>query len=532
MTRTLFIGLDGATYSVLDQLISDRYGEGITMPFLQRVIGGGRRVILQSTPHPLTPPAWVSLVTGRSPGHHGVYDFVRFEDRGDEVFFTLYDARDIRKETIWSIASRQKRSVVSLNFPMMAPVSPINGSLVPGFVSWKHLKMNVTPPELYGRLKGIEGFNARELAWDFERESQIGELMTQAELESWVSGHMPREEQWFNIARTLLAEDSPDLLAVMFDGTDKLQHQVWHILDPQRVEAGFSDDDLRLRKMTLGYFRTLDSYIQRLAEMAGPDVQIFLSSDHGFTGSDYIFRVNRYLGELGYLQWRPSDGSEADRRREDANFANLLWNKTLAYCPTPSSNGIVIRTAKKAGDPGVQPGDYYAFRQKLMDDLMAIPHPEGGRPFIRNILLREEVFPGAAKNAAPDLTLVLDDYGFVSVKNKAPYLERRPLVNGTHHPDGIFIAYGPGIQPGEGGRYAIMDVAAVLLYSLGLPIPEDFEARVPDGLFAREHLRAHPVRFGDQTRPVSEIGAPAGEMSDHDKSRILDQLRALGYLED
>ena len=532
MTRTLFIGLDGATYTVLDQLTGDPYGEGVVMPFLARVRKDGRSAILRSTPHPLTPPAWVSLVTGRSPGHHGVYDFVRFDDRGDEVFFTLYDARDIRKETIWSIASRQKRSVVSLNFPMMAPVSPINGSLVPGFVSWKHLKMNVTPPELYGRLKAIPGFNARELAWDFERESLIGEMMTQAELEAWVSGHMPREEQWFNIAKTLLDEDAPDLFAVMFDGTDKLQHQVWHVLDPGQIEKGLSPDDQRLRAMTLDYFRTLDGYIERLVAAAGPETQVFFASDHGFTGVDYVFRVNRYLGELGYLEWRPSDGTEAGRRREDSNFANLLWDKTTAYCPTPSSNGIVIRTAKKPGGPGVQPGDYYKFRQKLMDDLMSIPHPEGGRPFVRDILLREEVFPGAARDMAPDLTLILDDYGFVSVKNKAPYIERRPLTAGTHHPDGIFMACGPGVAAGSGERYAIMDVAAILVHSLGLPIPEDFEAQVPDGLFTREHLRAHPIRAGEETRAISEIGAPVGEMSDHDKEKILDQLRALGYLED
>jgi predicted AlkP superfamily phosphohydrolase/phosphomutase len=343
---------------------------------------------------------------------------------------------------------------------------------------------------------------------------------------------MPREEQWFNIAKTLLAEDSTDLFAVMFDGTDKLQHQVWHILDPHRIENGLNADDRRLREMTLDYFRTLDRYIERLVDLAGPGAQVFFASDHGFTGSDYVFRLNRYLGDLGYLKWRPSDGSEAARRRDESNFANLLWEETTAYCPTPSSNGVVIRVAAKPGDAGVQPGDYSAFRKKLIEDLTALPHPDGGRPFIREILLREKVFPGAAKNAAPDLTLVLDDYGFVSVKNKTPYIEKRPLCAGTHHPDGIFLAYGPGVEPGDGGRYAIMDVAAVLLYSLGLPIPEDFEAKIPDGLFSPDHLRKNPVRFGDETRPVSELTKPAGEMSEDDKSKMLDQLRALGYLED
>ena len=104
--RTLFIGMDGATFTVLDDLV--RPGEGgPVMPFLAKIFADGTRCQLRSTPNPLTPPAWVSLMTGRTPGHHGVYDFVRAEERGENVFMTLYDARDCRVETIWSIASRQ-----------------------------------------------------------------------------------------------------------------------------------------------------------------------------------------------------------------------------------------------------------------------------------------------------------------------------------------------------------------------------------------------------------------------------------------
>ncbi len=121
MLRTLFIGLDGATFTLLDELTRDVPGEGVTMPALARLMRDGFQGVLRSTAHPLTPPAWVSLMTGRMPGHHGVFDFVRFEDRGSDVYWTLSDGLDIRCETIWQFASRQDRSVVSLNFPMMSP---------------------------------------------------------------------------------------------------------------------------------------------------------------------------------------------------------------------------------------------------------------------------------------------------------------------------------------------------------------------------------------------------------------------------
>src|SRR5262244_2747200 len=132
MTRTLFIGLDGATYTVLDSLTETTHDGEVVMPFMRQIMANGARALLRSTPVPLTPPAWVSIMTGRTPGNHGVFDFVRAEERNDEVFFTLSDARDVRVETIWSIASRQDRSIVSLNFPITAPPKPVNGSLVPG----------------------------------------------------------------------------------------------------------------------------------------------------------------------------------------------------------------------------------------------------------------------------------------------------------------------------------------------------------------------------------------------------------------
>jgi predicted AlkP superfamily phosphohydrolase/phosphomutase len=62
MGRVILFGLDGGTYTVLDSLI-DR---GV-MPFLARFMKSGVRGVLQSTTPPLTPPAWCSLVTGRSP---------------------------------------------------------------------------------------------------------------------------------------------------------------------------------------------------------------------------------------------------------------------------------------------------------------------------------------------------------------------------------------------------------------------------------------------------------------------------------
>jgi predicted AlkP superfamily phosphohydrolase/phosphomutase len=529
MTHTLFIGLDGATFDVLDDLVAAQPGRAAVMPFLGTFMARGFRTRLRSTPHPLTPPAWTSMITGRTPGHHGVFDFMRTEDKGKEVFFTLYDFRDIRAETIWSIASRQQRSVAALNFPMMAPPPKVNGSLIPGFTSWRHLRRNSVPESLFDRLSAIDGFNPKALAWDFERENEIGNEMSEEHLKAWVG--YPREEGWYKVARFLLEQDRPHLMAVMFDGTDKIQHQAWKYIHP----ALRSDDpaDAPLQALCMEYFRRLDRYIQGLVELAGPDTQVFMASDHGFTASTEVVRINRYLSELGYLTYHEVPNTDAGRRRANSPFAFLDWDRTVAYCPTPSSNGIHIRVAQEPGQPGIPAADYYDFRDRLIGELYALKAPGSDEPVIQKVLTREEIFPGQAMESAPDLTLVLRDYGFVSIRNLAPVVVPRQEPSGTHHPDGVFMAAGPGIRPGvEGERLQITDVAAILLYSLGLPIPDDFEGRVPHACFQEDHLHAHPVHFGPATQHIEDGEQKESTVSDSERRKILDQLAQLGYLEE
>ena len=531
MTRTLFIGLDGATFTLFDAFTRDVPGEGVIMPTLARLMREGFQAPLRSTIHPLTPPAWVTMMTGRSPGNHGVFDFVKVDDRGDDCFWTLSSGSDNRCETIWSIVSRQGKRVVSLNFPMMSPPETVNGSIVSGFVSWKHLRRNMTPPSLYDRLKQIPGFDAKELAWDFKREDQIGDDMSQADLEAWVHAHRLREEQWFRVAETMLRDDKPDLFAVMFDGTDKLQHQTWHVIDPSLQPAEPSAEHARLRALTLGYYRRLDDYIARLVELAGPDAQVFIASDHGFTGTSQVVRINRYLGELGYLTWHEDDGTEATRRRVNVNFAYLDWAKTKAYCPTPSSNGIRIRVAREPGMSGIAPTEYPAFRDKLIADLLKLRRPNG-EVVITQVLTREEAFPGAAMSEAPDLTVTLSDHGFVSVRDKTPVVAPRAYPAGTHHPDGILIAAGPGVAVDrDRALVQLIDVPAILLYSLDLPVPEDFEGMVPRQLFTDAMWSRQPLRRGAAAGPVDRGPDVGGEPSEAEREKILDQMRALGYLD-
>src|SRR4051794_19876401 len=133
--RTVLIGLDGATFDLLDPMMAD----GV-MPFLRRFAQTSARASLRSTPTCITPQAWTSLSTGRGPGHHGVFDFIRPEETDAGVYIKLLSANDVQSETIWSMASRHDRTVTLLNYPVTYPAPRVSGFVIPASVTVRHLR--------------------------------------------------------------------------------------------------------------------------------------------------------------------------------------------------------------------------------------------------------------------------------------------------------------------------------------------------------------------------------------------------------
>ncbi|TDA72069.1 hypothetical protein, partial [Halomonas marinisediminis] len=70
--------------------------------------------------------------------------------------------------------------------------------------------------------------------------------------------------------------------------------------------------------------------------------------------------------------------------------------------------------------------EYEAFRDDLIAQLLAFTDPETGKPVIKSVFKREDAFPGTQTERAPDLTLQLHDYSFLSVlRADQPIKDRR-----------------------------------------------------------------------------------------------------------
>jgi predicted AlkP superfamily phosphohydrolase/phosphomutase len=523
----LMIGLDGATYSLLDPLAA----QGI-MPFLGRLMRAGVRGDLTSTRNPLTPPAWTSMITGVSPEQHGVHDFLRPEMLADGgVFLKINDFRDNRAETIWSIANRGGRRATSLNFFGMSPPPEIEGYVISGFVPWRHLRHGTHPKSLFDRIKAMPGLDYRNLGMDIGQEKKCIQGLVDGEREDWILLQGARDTAWADLACTLMEEDRTELTAVVLDGPDKVQHLFWRFVDPDYEEPDPETWFERVRALCLDYYRQLDRNIERLITAAGPETDVLMVSDHGFGPTTEIVYLNEWLARRGYLAWTDAAAVDesgkltADRIKDHLRIID--WKRTTAFCPTPRSNAIYVKPDRGSG-AGVKEEDYAEFCLALKRELLDYRDPRSG----------EAVFVGVDANklrgssyvgACPDLTVRLRDGGFVSILKSSEVVVPRKRPDGTHRPNGIFIGHGPHFRKGETiAPIDVVDMTPLMLNLLGIAVPRDLEGAVPVAALTSV---ADAAKTGAATVASANPGEDRDEPTEEERQALMTQLRTLGYME-
>ena len=468
---------------------------------------------MQTVMPPLTPPGWTSLITGQRPGRHGVFDFFQ-KDSPDTEFFRLSNSLDIHTDTIWSLASAAGRRVISLNFPMMFPAPPVNGYVVPGgWMPWKQLRLGCHPRGLFDRLKELPSFEPRELSLDMELEAKAVDGCPDEEYADWIALHIRREQRWFEIMRHLLETESPELVGVVFDGVDKLQHLVWRFLDPALRPAEPTAWEAEMTALCESYFRNLDEIIGELVELAGPEATVVFGSDHGFGPTDEVFYVNTWLEQNGYLAWaddvrRPPtptgigfdemtrhihtlDWSRTARLRRHARAARASTSWYANPAPTSRCRGRAAtrscaRLPRTCGPPG---------------------HPVTGKPIAdfvvdpRGVVLRSvrRLRAGRFDHAGGWLVDLHPALG-----GRVPAAGRRCAA--TTDSTASSSPPGPGVRRVSGSTdVSILDVTPFILHALGVPQP-DGSRRSRPATSSRRRRPGAPATYAT----VPAAGAAAG----------------------
>jgi predicted AlkP superfamily phosphohydrolase/phosphomutase len=150
--QVVFIGLDGATWNVIDPMI-----ESGLLPTFERLKEEGSWGVLRSVDCYFSPPAWTSMMTGFSPENTGVYTFGKWIP--EEREFRAVSSLDVEVPHVWDIASNAGKRVAVTNVPLTYPARAINGIMVSGLMT----------PIVYDKSRAPRKLRFREVTAPFDK---------------------------------------------------------------------------------------------------------------------------------------------------------------------------------------------------------------------------------------------------------------------------------------------------------------------------------------------------------------------------
>ena len=135
----------------------------------------------------------------------------------------------------------------------------------------------------------------------------------------------------------------------------------------------------------------------------------------------------------------------------------------------------------------------------------------------------------ASATIAPNVVIV-SDHGMSSGTGLfAPRKEKFGLLTGNHRPDGIFLAYGPDIQPGRVDGMTIMEVMPTLANLLGIPISNDLPGDIDERVLTESFQQAHPAEYVSDYGDVT-WGSSGGAVTQAAQEETMEALQGLGYI--
>ena len=530
--RTAVLGLDGATFDLIDPLI-----EAGRMPVIAQLIREGSRAQLRSTIYPNSFPGWASCTTGTSEGMHGI--FSPFLRRQSSYNVRPISGRDVMTRTVWDLLSSQDGRSILVNIPTTYPPEPVNGYMVTGMLT-PSIQSNFTYPEnLREELLLCLPEYTIEPGRNTDKSARAREFTHAIKMHELCTASLMKKGDW-------------DFLMVVFSVLDRVQHDFWADMDKQhpRYDPKISPEHSRF---IFDSYEQLDSAVGRLIEKMPSDTRVFIVSDHGFCAELYEVRVNEVLAKAGLLAFKSGStrklrarirrlGDKISRHREyeDSNpldkkvrhgsyyLEEIDWARTRAFFA--QDKGVWVNLAGREPEGVVDLCDYDSVIREIIMALSALTMGESGVKVFENVLSRKEAFSGRYADRLPDVIMIPADDQIVY--NERPgygeVIVPADSTTGTHSKNGVLIAWGPGIKAEKTLTKApdLRDIAPTALYSLGCPITCDMDGETIMDLF--EVARA-PDRSGSSYKEVRSTKDNIYE--DDEEASVEERLRLLGYIE-
>jgi predicted AlkP superfamily phosphohydrolase/phosphomutase len=584
-TKLLIIGIDGASWSVVDDLVKKG-----RLPNLQKLIAAGASGVMNSEPPMISPSLWTSFATGVPRKVHRIDNFTFKPVKSYEP--QAMDSRVRAAPALWEILSHYQKKVGVVNWNGAWPAEPVNGVFVADGANPDNLSaQSVYPPEWAGRLKKIPLPRAEWFEKNYSRWSHALPPKAYAE-DTFVAG----------AATEILKSEQPDLMMVYFRNIDVVSHVFWKYSFPESPGHKFEvidQDRERWGDLIPAYYQLTDELIGKIIA-AAPDYDVIIISDHGqgatYQPNNIFLELNNLLHELGLLQFQQDTCVDILKRmsdqgvyKSDAPARDIFFDcELLHHRAQPdllqSKNRISpdkMEQAKpyleKLYDALAHPelagkidfkrtelynvDDFHKDQRGIFLNLKG-RDPEGVVPFKDfqtqgNIYIRQlselqnengvKLFkviqpnPGKKQPVVsgpidpPDILVEFNPAAMTgqwvlrNKDDKRPIFESSVLwsyqdVSGDHTPEGVVIISGPGCSAGAKISIQVNDVAPTLLWRFDAPVGLDMPGRILYQAFTGQRITVKYVKsYLGEIKVLVKYQARG--MTEDDKQR----MRAIGY---
>jgi predicted AlkP superfamily phosphohydrolase/phosphomutase len=453
--KVLVIGLDCVT----PELFFDRWVN--ELPNVKRLLETDQYGRLESCIPAITCPAWMSMMTSKSPGKLGVYGFRNRKNYSyDDMFYA--NSLAIKESTVWDILGKAGKNVVLVGVPQTYPPKPVNGCLIADFLA-PDTKASYTYPEsLRQEIESVVDEYILDVR-DF-RTNDKDYLIAQIR---------KMTENRFKVITYLLEKKPWDFFMFVEIGTDRLHHGLWKYFDPAHVKY---ENNPSYAKAALDYYKYIDGMIGELLSKVGDDTVVFIVSDHGAKKMDGGICINDWLMKEGYLHL-------TTRPEGVANFKNeyVDWDRTVAWAAGGYYGRLFLNVKGREPRGVIEPRDYEKVRGEIKAKLEAFPD-HNGKPIGTKAMRPEDIYP-VANGVSPDLIIYFGDLywraiGTIGNASLHVFENDTGPDDANHAQHGIIILHNTGGEPKEIVGAHIMDIAPTILDIMDVAVPSDMKGKI------------------------------------------------------
>jgi len=529
--KVLIIGLDGATWNVLDDYLLENH-----MPNLKKLKNNGYSGILQSTEPPLTAAAWTTCITGCQPKTTGVIGWHEYCHQTDSL--QISSSNSCLVPNMWQELSEQGYKIVSINVPWTYPCCEVNGIMVAGYGCPDPHQSQLTYPIEFRNelLKCIPDY---QIMAEWNKADSYNLSMLDGNLKCVERSF----EQRYETARLASEKVDWDIMMIQFHDTDWIQHHVWSYLDKNTRDQYPQQRD-RLFKT----FEKLDKTIGDVLDLASDEkLMISVVSDHGLCRQTGKIKPNVLLSQWGYLKHKtsvkrmiqrwsqkffPQQAKSGVRQPSEFKFD---WANSRAMVISLAINGHLYVNLKNHQQTKMIKSDsnYTNLIAELRQKFSEMTDPDIGGRLFDKVGTVAEIYGLNITDSAKfgDLVLVPPQGMEISLSGfkHDKFVERfaENTLKGTHCSEGIFVFSGNNIKNARDQRSHIVNVAPTVYAALGAKLPLYLDGKVIDDIFVeKKQLNFQTSRM--QTPHLRNIDK---KLSPQEEAEITKQLSALGYVE-